>query len=63
MTLDGTVTRDYRLPSGGPDVIAPGPDGALWFTQGSIGQVGRLKIKRPRVLDGYGPQADRHTGR
>ena len=31
-----------------PDVIAPGPDGALWFTQGSIGQVGRLRIKQPR---------------
>jgi hypothetical protein len=38
------VTRRIRVPSGFPEALANGPDGALWFVQGSLGQVGRLDI-------------------
>ena len=42
MTLAGEVTRSFRVPSGSPDHLANGPDGALWFVQND--GLGRLDI-------------------
>lgn len=44
MTLAGAVTREVRVPSGAVDNLVNGPDGALWFTQGNEGKIGRLDI-------------------
>jgi len=44
MTFDGAVTREFRVPSGAMDSLANGPDGALWFPQGTERKIGRLDI-------------------
>jgi virginiamycin B lyase len=53
MTLDGTVTREFKVPSGGPGSLAFGPDGALWIAEENVGQVARLDI-------GFDPPVDAH---
>lgn len=45
MTFGGVVEREFRLPSGRPDALTLGPDGAIWFSEGSLGQLGRLDIR------------------
>jgi virginiamycin B lyase len=50
ITQSGAVT-EYRLGStrdrgyGGPDSIARGPDGAMWFTDSAVGKVGRITMR------------------
>jgi len=43
MTLSGTVTGEYSLPSGSnPKAIVVGPDGNLWFTDSGTSKIGKI---------------------
>src|SRR5262249_28604263 len=44
ITTSGVVTNEYSLPTAGgnPYVIAPGPDGALWFGECNAQKIGRI---------------------
>ena len=45
MTVDGLV-RQFAIPSLDPDsqVITPGPDGRLWFTEFNTRKIGRIAL-------------------
>jgi virginiamycin B lyase len=45
MTYGGVVTKQFRIPSGAPDGLTVDASGDLWFTQGNLGQVGRVDLK------------------
>ena len=42
VAMDGSATQ-FQIPAGGdPQEVATGPDGALWFTQYTINEIGRM---------------------
>jgi virginiamycin B lyase len=45
MSYSGAVTKQFRLPSGSPDDLTVDARGDLWFTQGNLGQVGRIDLR------------------
>ncbi|WP_272598112.1 virginiamycin B lyase family protein [Solirubrobacter ginsenosidimutans] len=54
MTYGGAVTKQFKVPSGYPDGLTVDGGGDLWFTQGNLGQVGRVDLRWDPPLSALG---------